>query len=45
LSDVPKWAPDVVLKVHVASYVDSHGDFHDDSVVYVVARHGGWEVK
>lgn len=45
VSGVPKWAPDVVLKVHVASYVDAHGDYHDDSVMYVVARRGGWELE
>lgn len=45
VSGVPQWAPDVVLKVHVGNYVDAHGDYHDDSVMYVVARHGGWDIK
>jgi len=45
VSGVPQWAPDVVLKVHVSNYVDAHGDYHDDSVIYVVARHGGWDIE
>ena len=45
VSGVPKWTPDVILKVHLGNYVDSHGDYHDDSVMYVVAHHGGWETK
>ena len=45
VSGVPKWTSDVVLKVHVGNYIDAHGDYHDDSVMYVVARHGGWEVE
>lgn len=45
VSGVPKWAPDIVLKVHIGEYVDDHGNYHDDSVIYVVAQDGGWEPK
>jgi len=45
VSGVPKWNSDVVLKVHVGNYVDSNGDYHEDGVMYVVARHGGWDVQ
>lgn len=45
VSGVPKWSPDVILKMHVGSYIDTYGDYHEDSVVYVVARQGGWDMK
>ncbi|MGB0906892.1 MAG: hypothetical protein ACPGVT_05305 [Maricaulaceae bacterium] len=45
VSGVPKWVPDVVLKVHLGDYIDAHGNFHDESVIYVVARQGGWETE
>lgn len=45
VSGVPKWNSDVVLKIHVGTYVDNQGDYHDPSTMYIVARHGGWEVE
>jgi len=45
VSGVPKWKSDVVLKVHLGTYVDANGDYHEAGVMYVVARHGGWDVQ
>jgi len=45
VTGVPSWTPDVVLKVHIGDFVDSHGNYHDNSTIYVVARNGGWEVE
>jgi len=45
VSGVPKYSSDVILKVHLGNFVDEHGNYHDDSTFYVVARQGGWEVE
>jgi len=45
VSGVPQWRSDEILKIHIGDFVDSSGIYHDDSVIYVVASQGGWEVQ
>lgn len=44
VSGVPEYKPDEILKIHIGDFVDSSGIYHSDSLIYVVAREGGWKV-